>query len=666
MKQIPALISLLASGCLFLGSAIVLGHESQPNLAANPSFEEGKEDSPLPDAWSGDRHVYSHEAGAGRDGSAALKYVNDDPDRYRLATQRIPLQPGRKYRIRGWVKTKGIAGKESGAALCVEWSDKMGKWMGGVYPRGVKGTQGWTQIESVARVPDEAGACSLSCYVRQGMTGTAWFDDVEVLRIVDPPIRSMLASPIYRGRITANGPKTIRAVVRIDLRDYGLELKGVRVHGVLSTEDDGQVLGTVQQEPPVHKGTAEPVVLEIPAGQLTPGRYRWESRLVDAKGETIYSVHHELVRVPDDFGSTCGIDEHRRLLVDGRPFFPLGMYWSSINEDDLRIYADSKFNCLMPYGSPNRQQMDLAEQHGLKVIYSIKDWYAGSRWCPSSIRSVDDEEGIVRTRVREYRDHPALLAWYLNDELPQSFLPQLESHQSWVTEEDPDHPTWVVLYQVREVEAYINTFDVIGTDPYPIGRKPASMAAEWTAETFRQVERARPMWQVPQLHNWANYAKSEAERENGRTPTYEEVRSMAWQCIAEGATGLVFYSWYDVKRNPDVSFDQQWSGLKRLAEEIDRMAPVLLSIEPAPEMRVADGQPPTWLHWIVRKHGSKLYIIAVNDGDGEGNVSFQFPVAIESVRELTETRKVDSENRALEDHLDRLSVQIYEIKLKQQ
>jgi hypothetical protein len=83
----------------------------------------------------------------------------------------------------------------------------------------------------------------------------------------------------------------------------------------------------------------------------------------------------------------------------------------------------------MPYGSPNRQQMDLAHKHGLKVIYSIKDWYAGSEGCPPSIRTVADEEPQVRSRVREFCNHPALLAWYLNDELSQEFLAQLEAHQ---------------------------------------------------------------------------------------------------------------------------------------------------------------------------------------------------------------------------------------------
>ena len=298
-------------------------------------------------------------------------------------------------------------------------------------------------------------------------------------------------------------------------------------------------------------------------------------------------ARHPLVRLADDRQPKCCIDEDRRLLVEGKPFFPIGMYWSSINEQDMAVYADSKFNCLMPYGSPTKPQMDLAQKHGLKVIYSVKDWYAGLESCPKFIQTEADEERHVRARVREFRDHPALLAWYLNDELPQQYLPRLEAHQQWVTEEDFDHPTWVVLYQFREVAAYLNTFDVIGTDPYPIGRGPASMAAEWTAETFRQVAGARPLWQVPQLHNWANYDQTEAEKRKGHTPSVDEVRSMAWQCICEGATGLVFYSWFDVKRNPDVPFEKQWTGLKQIAAEIDQMAPMLLSGQSGGEVRRA-------------------------------------------------------------------------------
>jgi len=400
--------------------------------------------------------------------------------------------------------------------------------------------------------------------------------------------------------------------------------------------------------------------LELSLAGLEPGDYDLAVRLEGPGDQVLQVDHHPLSRLPDAASAKCIIDEHRRLLVDGQPFFPLGMYWGNITPSDLAVYAQSKFNCLMPYGSPTNEQMDLAAEHGLKVIYSIKDWYSGSSHCPTFIRTEADEEPQVRARVRQFREHPALLAWYLNDELPQQYLPQLEAHQRWVAEEDRDHPTWAVLYQFREVGAYLRTFDVIGTDPYPIGRSPASLAGQWTAETFRQVERARPMWQVPQLHSWANYAKSEDEKRRGRTPTLAEVRSMAWQCICEGATGLVFYSWFDVRRNSDVSFDEQWTGLRQVAAEIDRLSPALLSVEPTPEVTVA-GPRPGWLHWLSRSRDGKLYLVAVNDGDGEGTVAFQLPAVPRAIRELGTDRPLEANQATLRVQLLRLAVQCYEI-----
>jgi hypothetical protein len=269
-------------------------------------------------------------------------------------------------------------------------------------------------------------------------------------------------------------------------------------------------------------------------------------------------------------------------------------------------------------------------------------------------------------------------------EPPDCLLPRLEAHQQWVAEADPNHPTWVVLYQFHEVGAYINTFDVIGTDPYPIGRAPASEAAMWTAETRRQVDAARPMWQVPQLHNWINYRKDDGKSDAYHTPTYDEMRSMAWQCLCEGATGLVFYSWYDMKRNPDVPFDQQWGELKRIAAEIDRFAPILLSIDEASTFGLevqggTDANPedaPAWLHYVVRHYDGKAYVFAVNDGDGAGQVRFRVPLVIcssagqptstqssrpvDSVCDLTSNRTLKLSHGEFVDEFEPLSLHVYE------
>jgi hypothetical protein len=649
---------IIVCALLMVAGVRAAGDGSGPNLAANASFESSAPPSSLPQQWQGNPQVYSRDSTVARSGRASLKYANTDAGRYVLCTQRIPLRGGWKVGFSAWIKTQDIAGGDAGATVCLEWSDKSGKWLGGCYAEGVKGTRDWTHIQSITRVPAEASSFTLSCYARRGMTGTAWFDDVEVVHLTDPPMRTILLSPNYRGRIDVAKPEPIRVRVRLNLTDYQIKPQELLLQATLHHGD-----GKVQDFPNVRPEPQQEVMdLSFLASGLEPGSHELVLRLLGPGGKELGISRHALTCPPRNASFKSTIDEHRRLVVDGRPFFPLGMYWHSINEKDLKLYADSKFNCLMPYGPPTPQQMDLAQEYGLKVIYSVKDWYAGLKSCPASIKTEADEEQQVRARIRQFRNHPALLAWYLNDELPQSWMPRLEAHERWVAEEDPDHPTWVVLFQVNEISAYINSFDIIGSDPYPIGRKPASVAAQWTKQTFQEVEQSRPMWQVPQLHNWANYAKTGADRSGGRTPTPQEVRNMAWQCICEGATGLVFYSWFDLKRNPDAPFDAQWSALKPMAAEIDKMAPILLSAEPTPAVKPL-GQQPAWLHWLARSYGEKLYIVAVNDGDGDGSVSFVLPAAPRAIRALGEDRLVQPTQSVLEEPLPRLAVRIYEIEL---
>lgn len=644
------------------------------NLVANPSFEEvGRNGVPV--AWDASPAYYQSNHLIAHDGQRSVKYENDDPAKYVFCRQKLEPRPGVTYRIRAHVKTRDIAGEDSGATMCLEWQDKDGKYIGGCYPKGVKGTSDWTLVEGVTRsLPKNAASMVIQCYVRRQMTGEAWYDNVEVVRVQAPPMDSVVLSPVYRGRITKDGPESARIGVSVELADYeDVRREQVRLEWRLTTEETDERVneGTIKGDA-FHTSfdSGNAYEFDVPTRSLAVGDYVLSLRLLDGNGQQLDADEHGLTRVPDDFSPVATIDRHQRLIVRGKPFFPIGMYWSRINEDDLKIYSNSHFNCMMPYATPSREQMDLAERYGVKVIYSIKDWYYGHRGCPNWIESIEEEEPAVRQRVRDIRDHPALLAWYLNDELPLRFMPQLNAHQRFVAEEDPHHPTWVVLYQVNTVRKYLKSLDVIGSDPYPIGRtgdlNRASLAADWTQITYDQVYRARPMWQVPQAFNWANYRQRDAgwDPANFRSPRKAELRSMTWQCITEGARGIIFYSWYDLRRNPDMPFEESWDNLEDVAAELDRFAPILLSVERAPNIRIESAtsrEAPTWLHAIVRKANGKVYIFTANDGDGDGTVRFVLPEQPKSVREVTEDAHVKSNGTCFEVKSEPLDVKIYEV-----
>ena len=92
---------------------------------------------------------------------------------------------------------------------------------------------------------------------------------------------------------------------------------------------------------------------------------------------------------------------------------------------------------------------------------------------------------------------------------------------------------------------------------------------------------------------------------------------------------------------------------------------MLLSIDPVPEVKVScDPVPaagPGWLNWTARTHAGKLYLVAVNNGDGEGTVTFALPGAPQTVHVVGEDRSIRPQDATFRDELGKLTVRIYEV-----
>ena len=99
---------------------------------------------------------------------------------------------------------------------------------------------------------------------------------------------------------------------------------------------------------------------------------------------------------------------------------------------------------------------------------------------------------------------------------------------------------------------------------------------------------------------------------------------MTWQAIAEGAKGIVFYSFHGMFKFADeATRERLWGDVVAVAREVKRFEDVLLSVEPAPE---AVGAPPglsvrTW------RRGGKVYLLAVNTTREPLSAEIGFPGA---------------------------------------
>ena len=551
-----------------LAPPVVVG----PNLIPNADF------AGPPTGWRMPAQVTLDDT-VGHGDSRSLKLVNPDAADYPLAHYDVPCVPGRSYRFAVWVRTEGVAGAGTGATITLQ-SEGAGGYLGGDYPAGRRGTQDWTRIEGMYTIPEAAVNTSLSLYLRRGGTGTAWFDDVELYEVAEPPLRVNLVQPNYRNWLRGEEVSVLYWLA--DTLPDGLTAEQTLLE--LTLRDETAVIRR-QANPPQPPGPVPGSAGTLPVPRLMPGAYTFEVRLLRADTEAeLAAWSTELtVRDPALPAPKVSIDAQGFTLVEGQRFLPLGLYLGSVNPDELAQIAAAGYNTIMPYNSArgddarNRQWLDWAHEAGLRTIYSVKDHYYQLHSAPPGLTSEEVADAAALAQVAAVRDHPAVLAWYLNDELPLTVHDQLLRRNELIKAADPDHPTWSVLYQVPVIDRYADTADVLGTDPYPIPRALPAMAGQWTAQTLAAKGGAGAIWQVPQVFDWAAYTEQGVR--DPRPPTLQEMRTMAYQCLAAGAKGLIFYSWFDLLKFPD-TFDARYADITQLAADIHAIEPWILADAP--------------------------------------------------------------------------------------
>jgi hypothetical protein len=274
----------------------------------------------------------------------------------------------------------------------------------------------------------------------------------------------------------------------------------------------------------------------------------------------------------------------------------------------------------MPYDSWDwkTEDLDYLTKLNLKIIFSLKDIYSG-RANAYGLTSVEAERGVLESQVKRVGQHPAVIAWYTNDELPPED-PRLLQHQRWMEEIDPGHPTWGVSYH-RHVD-YVGTCDVYGMDNYPVPDGILGRVLRDAKGAAAGAGGSRALWHVPQISDKGTYGPN---LRKSRAPTLEEMRAMSWMCITAGANGLVYYSFFDLIRAEDVEpFAPRWADITTMAQEIKDLEPVLLSIEPTPQptqVRDADGT----VGWRLYGYQGQTYLVTVNSATVPSTASFRFP-----------------------------------------
>jgi hypothetical protein len=397
---------------------------------------------------------------------------------------------------------------------------------------------------------------------------------------------------------------------------------------------------------------------------LKPSVYNVEARMsIDEHPGRMYISKCELIVLQYKSNEVKTDRFTGGLIVNKLPFFPFGFYcyspvYPSLPEEEVV----KGFNLISPYQKINKETlaerktyMDRCAELGMKVDYNLLS-VSGGGGVGSKIEGLSDEEKRLRLidEIKTFRDHPALLGWYISDEPNGTTITpeKLEDIYRTIKENDPWHPVSIVfMAPFLNARMYISALDIVMADPYPIPDHPVSFPGDVADQLRNEFKGKRPFWIVPQAFGGGELWS--------REPTYQEIRSMTWQSIINGATGIQYFVRQGLNYFPKSS--STWSECGRIAMEVAELTPWLLSDEET--LQVQSNSPDVLV--TSRVHNRQLIIMSVNKINEPVSSTIRIKVSFNGkARVLFENRFVAVRGGVITDQLAPFGSQVYLVDLK--
>lgn len=498
---------------------------------------------------------------------------------------------------------------------------------------------------------------------------TVTVDNIRLLPGTRPPLASFdLIYPNYRNLIMPNVPN-IQAGATLQAAEYGISPSQLALLATVTSKSN-----LTTRRVAFRSNTA---TLAIPASSLPSGpAYLTVAVINGLNGSTLQSQSWTLQKLTQAQKTALSsyIDENNNTIVDGKPFFPLGWY-NSTSDQYMYEIANSPFNCILDYGMDYMSKSQMltylakVQQTGLKVIYCMNDVYPTATYI-SSWEGLTGNDQIAGALVQAYKTQPSIFSWYLNDELAKKLEPQLEGYYQRVATADPNHPTYIVLCDMPEVQYFPNTTDVMGVDPYPVPSTPLTEVSDDNDIATSAVHGHKPVWMVLQAFAWYQYNSTNpdrghiptaAELQTGRAPTYQEGRCMTYLALTHGAKGIIYYCYYDMRVLPQ--YAEMWTWMKSIGSEVKTLSPILLSPSDLGAVRYSPSS--ASLHTKLKVYNGEVYLMAVNPDNTACTVTFQLKNSVTShASTMFENGRVPTVNVAagtLTDTFQPLGVHVYDL-----
>ena len=605
-------------------------------------------------------HGASIAPGGASDGRRCLKLEGeaegDDPS---ASLSGITTEMGKRYELTFVAKAGGGSSETTGFQffrVCTSWDRLVrdGRDFGSVSQRDGMSWQdclaSWQRRSLEFTAPEKpTSGMTITCQVRG--PGAVFIDDLQLRQIErqvdpEPELELVVDRPWHRGSIYSTCPHD--AIVG---------------NVVVRAKAAARVTVSLQRDSAVPSDRQVSAVTAVPGGvpfklrltDLRPGDLALAAAALDREGRTLAEVAQTIRVLPPAPAEICTRPDNV-LLVNGTPFFPIGLWWIPPDERAVHELSCAGFNFARM--AAREDLLDAAASVGMMAMATIAN-------DPPPAEDVDARrawEDACRERIDSLRAHPALLGYYIVDEPLWGGHPlgPLVDAYTFHRGLDPYHPIWLNAAPrgtVRDLAKYNRACDITGADIYPVPEggghselddKTVSSVGKYTGIMRASVDDRKPVWMTLQAFSWPHLADRHAA--DAVYPSWEQSRFMAYDCVLHGATGIVYWGSHYIA---DPGF---WDVLKRTASVLRDMSAVFVSPTVSPSPVKPSHDDIALLHKSCDGHHA---IIAANEGKESPEATFSAPFVEGRLHVLFEDRTTTVSAGRFRDHFAPNAVHVY-------
>jgi len=531
--------------------------------------------------------------------------------------------PSTDYYVSWDIKTKGLG--TCFVRVNLVWATPTGNIGGGYNVNAdVKGDNDWLSFSHSSTSPTPDLGCKylrIVFSIRGSTDGEAWIDNVKIRKIIYEPVTTYLKKPAYKGLIyDPNGESDINLTSYI--KGVGSTYPAETTKLVASISDlEGNVL--MESE---HLSPTSEMDVTFSSKSLAVGDYDLEAKLVDTVTGKVHGSNHYMIRKREpDYRPAMYFDEEGRLIKDGKPWFAHGVYALGTYESVYNDLVGTPFEVILSNSTgsffPYYDEFTEAGEKGIGAIYDSAYIFKSSlrrQYQQRDVTTIASERPILERVVKEldFPNNPGFLAYGLNNESnPLMWGNRMGWHNQLLAEMDLDHFTYGVSMGGPGVAAANSRMqDVYACDePYPItGAITDEIWGVWEKQKPVVEELVnRPEWAVLQISDLKLMGREPyLSRERG--PNETELRNMAWQAIAAGTQGILWYAHFHMARKEaGRPYSETFQELLRVTEELKMFEDAFLSREDAPDLYQKADIPDRFAYG-ARRYDGKTYVFLVN------------------------------------------------------